>query len=154
MEVNKPQYNFNYQDARTDRAKDKAYMEHHEQKAEQLARSMKAQGLTLGGVEFFEHESRRDQLGGSLKNYTPTLLALNSSTQERIDNPKRYCLKKGIKNSLFAETVERDSTRFLSVDSETTNHAIALDNYDFFLKHNKEIRTNLVRVLLSSSTSS
>ncbi|MBN2899935.1 MAG: hypothetical protein JXO44_14290, partial [Clostridia bacterium] len=142
-------FDSNYHDFKTDRAKDKAYMEHHEKKAEQLSQSLKAQGLTLGGVEFFEHESRRDQLGGGLKNYTPTLLALNSSTQERIDNPKRYYLKKGIKNPLFAETVERDSTRFLSVDTETTNHAIALDNYDFFLKHNKEIRTNLARVLLA-----
>ena len=73
-------------DFKTDRAKDRAYMEHQE-KADAVAQALEAKGIQLGGVEFFDHQSRRDILGESLKNYTPTMFALNSSAQNRIENP-------------------------------------------------------------------
>jgi len=67
-----------FTDFSTDKAKDEAYMK-EETKAEAVAATARAKGVELGGVEFFEHQSRKDVLGEQLKNYTPLKFALNSS---------------------------------------------------------------------------
>ena len=113
--------NLFYSDFSTDKAKDEAYMK-EEGTAEAVAAAARAKGVELGGVEFFEHKSRKDVLGERLTNYTPSKFALNSSSAMRIDNPQRFYAKKGIgKQTFFADTVERDSTRFLSEDTDMTN---------------------------------
>ncbi len=61
-----------YTDFNTDKAKDEAFMK-HEDKARQVAQKAKAQGVELGGVEFFEHKSRREILGEHLTSYTPAM---------------------------------------------------------------------------------
>jgi len=57
---------FHNSDFRTDKAKDEAYM-NEQQKAEEVAKAMEARGLEIGGTEFFEHDRRREILGGMNK---------------------------------------------------------------------------------------
>ena len=73
-------------EVKTNRAKDEGYQAYHEKASREIEDNLKAKGLELGEVEFFSHESREDTLKPSLKNYTPSMFALNS-----------FCVK-GIKN--------------------------------------------------------
>jgi hypothetical protein len=49
------------QDVQTDRAKDKAYMDYRE-KANEVADTLEAKGITLENMSAFDHQSRRDVL--------------------------------------------------------------------------------------------
>ena len=109
------------------------------------------EGKLVEDSDFFNHDSRKADLMSGVKNHTPIRFALNSNTCQRLEsegvnNIRRVYGAKGIRASLVPETTEKDMERFMSSLKTITNEAIKLDNYDFFLRNNTAIRTNLARV--------
>lgn len=82
--------NLKHTEVKTNRAKDEGYQTYHQNASQEVVDDLKTKGVELGGVEFFSHKSREDTLKASLKNYTPSMFALNSSSSKRIKNPRRY----------------------------------------------------------------
>lgn len=64
-----------YNNVNTDKAKDSALMGHNEN-ADKVGDALRAKGLKLGGVEFFDHNSRRD--------------VSNNHVEELIKNEKKW----------------------------------------------------------------
>ena len=154
-----------YLNVNTNKAKDAGYMNHHLKNSAKLADHLNEKSKSSGGdkesgeeyqgwleVEngiYFNHDSRNPK--GGIKNYTPTMLPLNRVASSKIERPRAFYASggKGIRSELFAQTTEAEYERFLSDDDEISNHSIALDNYDYFLRNNDEIRVNLARVVLA-----
>lgn len=114
------------------------------------------------GSSHQDHEKRKDYFGGeafSEKGISNVgrRFALNSlSEKSHFPKDPRHNLQESYQQlgiagagNLFAETTERESNRLFSQDGQITNHAIKMDNYEFFLNNSYYIKSNLAKTLLA-----
>ena len=140
-----------------DRASDKPYTEEKEEaKKETKGKSVdEINAMLVENSEFYDHKSRTEVgFGENLANHAPLRFALNSTASRNINNShsgriREYCNASGVRRTLLADMVDTPTENWLNDPSNISNYSIALDNYDYFLKHNKEISINLAKVMLA-----
>lgn len=163
-----PNDSLNGGDASAELAKDKGFAKDKQKKKEESIEFYGAgyENMDLAskgkGSSHHNHEQRKSRVGadaffGKGIDSVGRRFALNSTSSNRflslggIDDIQAFFRREGISDakSLFAETAEMESGRFLSQQNEMTNEAIKMDNYEFFVNNSYYIKMNLAKTLLA-----